>query len=467
MLRHFFSNSLRKRLLVYLLCSSIFTWGLTAIVTYSKTRDEVSKLFDAQLAQSAGVLHAFVESMLHQGSLSEHWDSSHGSDMLESHKFTHKYARKIAFQIISIEDGMILRSKSSPDFPLSDSFYGYSGATINGDPWHVFSVANNNGEYVIHVGQREDVRKEIIHEIARQMLLQFFLGLPVLTLIIWVTVTHTFSPIEKLRKQLARREAGYLEPLPIKNLPREIVPLVNELNELLVQLEDALENERSFASDASHELRTPLAGVLLQVQVAQKTSDPAMRDQALVKAHQAVSRMTRIVQQLLTLSRLQSQSDNLPIEPVSLNNEVIDVITELEAMAHHKQIDIEFRHSEKLQTTGNRQLLNILIRNLVENAVKYAPQQGKVSVVLRRHDQHILLSVADNGPGIKQDECDRLIRRFYRSVETAKKVEGSGLGLSIVQRIADLHQLEVGFLKARLGGLQVDVFFQFHDLSNK
>ncbi len=460
MLRHLLSNSLRKRLLVYLVCATSCVWGISAWMSYLKTKEEVSQLFDAQLAQSAGVLHAFVESMLHQGSLSEHWDATNASDLLDNHKLTHKYARRIAFQIFSIEDGLVLRSKSAPEFALSDSFYGLSNTLITGAQWHVFSVANNNGEYVIHVGQREDVRKEIIHEVARQLLWQFLLGLPFLAIIIWFTISHTLMPIEKLRKQLARREAGYLEPLPIRNLPKEIIPLVNELNALLSQLELALENERSFASDASHELRTPLAGLLLQVQVAQKTTDSKMHEQALDKAHQAVLRMTRIVQQLLTLSRLQNQTDTLAIEPVTLNYEIVEVISEVEALAHQKKVEVEFQHFATLKTTGNKQLINILIRNLIENAVKYAPVQGKVNVTLTQQDKRILLSVSDNGPGIKQEDCERLIRRFYRSVETAKSTEGSGLGLSIVKRIADLHDSEVIFLKSKLGGLQVNVLFE-------
>lgn len=454
-----FPNSLKKQLLIYLVFASFLIWGVTAGISYIKTQDEVTELFNAELAHSGGVLHAFVETMLHEGSLSEHWDPEHTSNLLHTHNYAHKYARKIAFQLWSLEDGMILRTKSAPKFSLSESYNGYSETTINGYLWHVFSIANNNGEYVIHVGQRDDIRKAITGDIARQLVLQFLLGLPFLGVVIWMIVSHTLSPINHLTEQLSKREAGYLEPLPIYSLPEEIVPVVNELNTLFVQLEHAFENERNFTSDASHELRTPLAGLLTQVQVALKTKDETVRNQALNKAQQAVLRMSRMVQQLLTLSRIQNQNENLSRTKIDINQEVINVISETEPLAHNKNTDIEFQYTEIINITGNGPLINVLIRNLIENAVKYSPLNGKVIIRSVREKNQLLLSVEDNGPGIKEEDRDRLTQRFFRSVDTAHSAEGSGLGLSIVQRIATIHDAEIHFLKSSMKGLQVLVAF--------
>ncbi len=452
-------NSLKKKLLYYLLLVTVITWGATAFISYKESQQEVAKLFRAELAQSAGVLHAFVESMLHEGSLSEHWDPEHTSNLLHTHNLAYKYAGKIAFQLWSVEDGLILRSESAPKFALSSSRNGYSHTTIDEHLWYVFSIANHNGEYIIHVGQREDVREAITHDIARQLQQIFLFGLPVLGVMIWIIVSLTLAPVNHLTEQLARREAGYLEPLPLNGLPEEIIPVVKELNTLFAQLEQAFENERNFTSDASHELRTPLAGLLTQVQVAQKTRDENMRNQALNKAQQAVQRMTRMVQQLLTLSRIQNQTENLTRLGININQEIINVISEIEPLAHRKNTEIEFQHTETLKITGNIELINVLLRNLIENAVKYSPQNGKVRIRCTREKNELWFSVEDNGPGINDVDRERLTQRFFRCVETAHHAEGSGLGLSIVKRIATIHEAEIHFSRSKLGGLYALVVF--------
>jgi len=328
--------------------------------------------------------------------------------------------------------------------------------------WHVFSIANNNGEYIIHVGQRDDIRQAISNDIALQLFLLFMPGLPILGIVIWLIVSYSLSPVNNLTRQLSKRAAGYLKPLPVDNLPEEIVPVINELNNLFIQLEQAFENERNFTSDASHELRTPLAGLLTQVQVALKTDNESIRHQALNKAQQAVLRMSRMVQQLLTLSRIQSQNETLDRSLMDINEEIITVISEIEPLAHHKNTDIEFQHTETNNIVANASLINVLIRNLIENAVKYSPVNGKIKIRSMREKNQLWLSVEDNGPGIKKDDNERLTQRFFRSVETANSTEGSGLGLSIVQRIATIHEAELRFSKSSLGGLQVLVAFDLH-----
>ncbi|WP_349431887.1 ATP-binding protein [Methylomarinum sp. Ch1-1] len=452
-------NSLKKQLLFYLLFCTLIVWGATAYISFKETQREVAKVFREELAQSAGVLHAFVESMLHEGSLSEHWDPEHASNLLHTHDLTYQYAGKIAFQLWSVDEGLILRSASAPKFALSSIRNGYSQATLDEHLWYVFSIANHDGEYIIHVGQREDVRESITYDVTRQLMQNFLIGLPILGMMIWFIVSHTLAPLNHLTKQLAKREAGYLKPLPINDLPEEIIPVVKELNTLFVQLEQAFENERNFTSDASHELRTPLAGLLTQVQVAQKTQDESVRTQALNKAQQAVQRMTRMVQQLLTLSRIQSQNEKMDQAVININQEIVNLISEIEPLAHRKNIDIEYQSAETLNISGNQQLIDILIRNLIENALKYSPQNGKVKIRSMREKNQLWLSVEDNGPGIKEKDRKRLTRRFFRSVETASTTEGSGLGLSIVQRIATLHDAEIHFSKSSMGGLLVLLIF--------
>jgi len=452
-------HSLKKQLLFFLLLATTVIWGLTTWFTYVKMQQETAELFDAELAYSAGVLHAFVESMLHEGSLSEHWDPEHASNLLHNHNLAHRYAGKVSFQLWSSEDGLILRSESAPVFSLSKNYNGFSETIIDGYLWHVFSIANNNGEYVIHVGQRDDIRKHITQEIAQHLAFVLIPGLILLGMTIWAIVSRILKPLTHLTEQLSQREANNLKPLPQQSLPEEIKPVVKQLNQLFEQLEQAFENERNFTSDASHELRTPLAGLMTQVQVAAKTDNHDIRQQALDQAQQAVIRMTRMVHQLLTLSRIQSQNQTVEFSIIDTSAEIVMVIGELEAIAHQKNISIEFISHETLKIRGNGTLFSILVRNLVENAIKYCPQGSKIKIQSIREKNMLHLSVEDNGPGIHDQNYERLTQRFYRCVETANKAEGSGLGLSIVQRSVALHEAKIYFSKSTMGGLKALVIF--------
>ncbi|MEY4210891.1 MAG: hypothetical protein RLZ92_1272 [Pseudomonadota bacterium] len=239
--------------------------------------------------------------------------------------------------------------------------------------------------------------------------------------------------------------------------------MVNQINSLFQQLEQAINNERNFTSDASHELKTPLAGLLTQMQVAQKTEDPAVRNLALQKAQQAVMRMTHMVQQLLILSRVQHDNTSISKQTLNLNEALVAVIADMDAVAYAKSIDLELQVPANLAMTANPQLLQILVRNLVDNAIKYSPNGSRVLLQARQVERHILISVDDSGNGVADDDYQRLTQRFYRCIETAASVEGSGLGLSIAQRIMNLHHAQISFSKSELGGLKALLSFPLNN----
>ncbi len=447
-------RSLKKQLLFSLLSSLLLVWGLTAYFSYKQTRDEIAELFNAELAQSARVVHAFVENMVRQRALTKLWERDKTPELFDTPILGHKYERKIAFQLRSVKEGLVLRSESAPEFALSLTRNGYSETLLDGQLWHVFSLSTESGDYVIHVGQRDDIRTQLVESVAGQQVIGFLIALPILGVMIWWIVSRTLSPVNHVKEQLASRAAGYLQPLSVENLPEEVLPVVTQINSLFEMLEQAFANERNFTSDASHELRTPLAGLLTQIQVAQKTTDPQMRDQALQKAKQAISRMTHTVQQLLTLSRVQHQQAGIVKQAVDVNQALIEVISDLDHAARDKRIDIELQGEEAVLIQANPQLFQVLIRNLIDNAIKYSPSEGRIKVTCRRDKNRLYLSVEDSGPGVADDDYQRITQRFYRCVETANSVEGSGLGLSIVQRIVALHAADIDFAKSALGGLK-------------
>lgn len=459
-------HSLKEVLLFALLSATVLIWGVTAYVSYKVTRDEVVKLFDAELEQSAHALYAFVGHLLYEGSLYELWDIDSPNKTLPTDKFISKYRKKIAFQLIYKDEGLILRSKTAPKQPMSNSLNGFTKTEINGYLWHVFSISQEKDEYIIHVGQRDDIRRELKDEIASHLIRPLLFSLPFLGVVIWLIVGRSLKPVNRLAQQLALREANYLKPLSTKRLPTEIVPVVDELNKLFSQLEQAFENERRFTADASHELKTPLAGLLTQAQVAIRTTDESVRKQALSRIEQAVKRMTKLVQQLLTFSRIESDPSYLTKQPVELSHEIIQVITELEPDAHKKQISISFENTYGGVIKANTLLINILIRNIIDNAIKYTPPGGEVVICLSQRSG-VLLDVEDSGPGIAAEQYEDSYKRFYRCVETANKVQGSGLGLSMVKRIAALHDAELSMDQSRFGGLKMSLYFPKKDETQK
>jgi len=512
--------SLRQLLLVSLLSASLLTWGVTAYFSYQQTRTEVAHLFDAELSQSAKVLHAFVENLLREGSLSTYWNlekldkqlhtrtlrqkkkkksvfefwsggrywlqpsqgkpdfsvrgfASSGSDMelwqdfddiLLPGNLGRSYERKIAFQLWSRKNGLLMRSESAPKYVFSGKDNGFSQANIDGHLWHVFSVSNSPDDYIIYVGQKEEIRAELADEISGQLVTQFLIGLPILGLVIWLIVGQSLRPLNRLEKSLARREANYLKPISTRKLPKEILPVVNEINNLFAQLEEAFEHERRFTSDAAHELRTPLAGLLTQAQVAMRTNDEGVRKQALKRIEQAVNRMTYMVQQLLTFSRIEYSTEFLNKEATDLGREIIQVAADLEPEAHKKGIMMEFIEDKPFPVVVNPALVAILIRNLVDNAIKYTPAQGHIMIgVAGKEHRTVQLWVEDSGPGIPADQYEKSLQRFHRCTETAHTAQGTGLGFSIVERIACIHNADLILGVSQLGGLKVTVQFPLHD----
>jgi two-component system sensor histidine kinase QseC len=507
--------SLRQLLLVSLLSASLLIWGVAAYLSYKVTRNEVANLFDAELAQSAKVLHAFVESLLHEGALFAHGSQEQKDELLNtyslSHKFKrksafqlwseddglflrserspkfsvhgfnktnidsqlwhefdgllqantlgHKYERKIAFQLWSKKEGLLLRSESAPRFAFSSSDHGFSDTSVDNQLWHVFSLANSSGEYIVHVGQKEEIRAELTDEISSQLVTHSLVGLPILGLVIWIIVGHALKPLNRLEKSLAKREASYLKPLSVRKLPNEIVPMVNEINNLFAQLEQAFEHERRFTADAAHELRTPLAGLLTQAQVALRTKDEEMHRQALKRIEQAVNRMAYMVQQLLTFSRIDSSTEFLAQESTDLGPEVVRVIADLEPEAHKKRILMEFIEEDPVPVVINAPLITILITNIIDNAIKYTPAKGMILICVTGQETYLKLCVEDSGPGITPDQYENSLKRFHRCVETAHKAQGTGLGFSIVQRIAAIHNADLILGVSQFGGLKVTLLF--------
>jgi two-component system, OmpR family, sensor kinase len=440
-------DSLYARLLALVLAAVVIGGGMAVFASYRQALHEVDELLDAQLAQTAQTLLAIV---------------AHGDDDVagETGTAAHKSQQRMLFQVWHEHHGewrLLLRSPNAPSEALpARQAEGFSSADWQGRNWRFYGQADPRRETHVVVGQESRIREELARSVAWRNLLPFLIGLPVLAVLLHFAIRRGVAPLRELAAALARRAPDRLEPVSMPDPPAELKPVLVALNRLFVSLEAALENERRFTSDASHELRTPLAALQAQLQVAGLATDEAERRSALEKCLQGTSRMTHLVRQLLTLARIEGDSESLVRVDTDLVAVVRSVCADLAPDVSAKDIALALEAPGRLVLAGQPDLLAVMARNLVENAVRYTPAGGRVEVTVREDPDVVILRVADNGPGVTEEQRASLGQRFGRFHEGGP--EGVGLGLSIVRRIVENHGGLLEFAAGHGGrGLEVAV----------
>ncbi|WP_455211538.1 ATP-binding protein, partial [Kaarinaea lacus] len=296
------------------------------------------------------------------------------------------------------------------------------------------------------------------NSISTRLITSFAIMLPLLALLILVSVGRALAPLKKITDQIEHRQIDNLQPISMQHVPQEVEPMIKALNSLFQRLYAAFENITLFTANAAHELRTPLAGQKLHAQVAMQANDKNTRDEALKEVVLGVNRATSLVEQLLTLSRLDPEGALKDDEVANLYRITEDKLAELTPNALEKFIEVSLDFKESPLVNGKEAMLTILVRNIIENAIRYTPDHGMVEVQVRPVDGKVLFSVKDSGPGIPAEEQHNVFQRFYRGKGNTTQ-EGSGLGLAMVQRILEIHNADITLGKSPFGGLQVDVFF--------
>jgi two-component system OmpR family sensor kinase len=290
------------------------------------------------------------------------------------------------------------------------------------------------------------------------LLLPVVIVLPFLALLGWWIVGRGLAPLAVVAQALSRRDPTTLQPIAVDKAPIEVQPLVESLNALLQRLDESFDTQRRFAADAAHELRTPLTALTLQIQLAARAQSGEERTIAFERMEQGVKRATRMVQQLLTLARLDPEAAQKPAAPIDLSALASAVVDELRPLAAQKSIGLDVDAESTACVSGHDDALRILLTNLVDNAIRYTEPGGRVQVSVRSTDATVQLAVQDTGPGIPPDERERVFDRFYRGRDAA--AGGSGLGLAIVRQIASLHGANVALSATEAGtGIQALVTF--------
>jgi len=323
--------------------------------------------------------------------------------------------------------------------------------------WRVFTFVDKSNDMVIRVADRYDTREEIVHALWLDHGLPFLLGLPVLALLVGWAVKRGLRPLTALASALASREPGNREPLTLDRAPRELQPVLAALNEQLERQENALERERRFSADVAHELRTPAASITLNLESAMATTDLAEIYDSIAGAQNSVRTLSRRIEQLLALARLEANAASDQPATIDLLEIASDVVHELSPAIAGSGVTLELpRHHGPVLVCGYDAALAALLRNLLENALRHVPQGGRVQLDIRQDDSGTTMEVIDDGPGIPPERRDAVFARFHR--EASSRGDGYGLGLSIVQRVAWLHRATIELLDSPFGnGLRVRV----------
>ena len=357
------------------------------------------------------------------------------------------------------EDRLALRSANAPVTPMVEAGKrfksGFKTVQINGMTWRVFAAYGADKDVQVYVGEQMRSRDSILWAVLRSTLWPMLVALPLLGLAVWWAVYRGVQPIRRLGRALAERQPQALDPITLRHAPTEMMPMIAALNGLFERIGHLLESERRFTADAAHELRTPIAAIRMQAQVAMGEADDALRQHALQGTLEGCDRATRLVEQLLSLSRLEALEAPV-MAAVDLRAVAQQVVAELAPKAIGKQQTLEFEGDASCPIPGNATLLAVLVRNLVDNAVRYSPSSARIKVAVQLQGGQVALRVEDSGPGLDDADSTRLGERFFRV--TGSLESGSGLGWSIVRRIAAVHRLdiEVGH-STELGGLAVRV----------
>ena len=411
-------SSIRRELLFWLLLVLLLAVAAAAVGTYLRARVEANALFDHQLQAMAASLtdapFAPVEGI--------------GTG-----------AGELIVQIWDRNGVRLYISQPRSALP-QNARLGFTDVHTEQGDWRVFSTLSGNT--VVQVAQPMRARAELAASMALRTIVPLLVMLPLLALTIWLVVEKGFRPLERVAAAVAKRSPSALEPLPERELPTEVTPLVGALNALLERLREALSAQRNFIADAAHELRTPLTAVHLQAQLAERAATAEERRAALADLKAGLERATRLSEQLLALAREEPGVAEKPFAAVDLTAVARDAIQGFAPLAAAKTIDlglVDLPPGSPPMVFGDADALSTLVSNLIDNAVRYTPRNGRVDVAVAAQPGAVVLTVRDTGSGVPEAERGRVFDRFYRGARAQGVVRGSGLGLAIVKRIAERH----------------------------
>ncbi len=445
--------SLRRRLMVYLIVCAPVVWAVGLFGAMKQARHEVDELFDTQMVRLARHVQATLDRQSGRNGkgLPAPTTSTSETDATE--------LGDMAITVWNAREGGVIADQHGMQLPSRPPGTGFVEQQLDGQPWRVYYLASADGEWVVAAGQKAVERSDLVRDLIASQMLPWLLVLPLLLAAMAWAVGRALAPVRDLTDEIGARDAGDLKPVPEHRAPSELKPLVAAMNGLFTRIDSALERERRFTADAAHELRTPLAVLRAQWDVVRRSSGEAERRDAESKLTLGFAQMDRLVAQMLSLSRIEAGNTPPTSKEIDWPAIVEQVVSDCLPLAERRRIEIgcdwppEGRHPMPL--LGDPALLTVMLRNLLDNAIRYAPVGS--TVTLRFGEDR--LEVDNDGEPLAAEQLSRMGERFHRP---AGQLEGgSGLGVSIVRRIATMHRLVVTFGRCDDGrGVRVTLTFE-------
>lgn len=437
--------TLQRRLILAVLIAAPVVWVLTIGTTYIRARHEINELYDTDMVRMALQMHSIVPlvdvsaapsraklPVVEQG---DQGDAGLGDMAIAAW----------------LPDGKPMHIDPDGDIlPRSEGAKGFTDIEIDRKPWRLYYLDDDATGWRVCVGQQIGERNELILSYIAAQVLPWAAGLPVLIgLLIWF-MRRALAPVRTLSAEIEHRLPDDPAPLSLASVPGELVPLVNAMNLLLARVSDSIEHERRLTADAAHEMRTPLAALKAQWEIAQRSADEGERARARANVESGIDRIGRLVSQLLTMSRLEDASALSSREDANWQHIAQQALSDCLALAQRKHVDVELIWPPEgvapLPVAGDPNLLGLMLRNLLDNAIRYSPAEAMVTVDFRAD----CILIRDQGPGVAPDVLARLGDRFFRGA--GAREQGHGLGISIAQRVARLHGLAIVFANRTEGG---------------
>ncbi len=435
------THSLRGRLLWFLLAAISIAAIAQASIAYRTALNDADQIFDYHMQQMALSLRSSAP-LSNMEARAEIDAAAENNDLV--------------VQVWTPDGVQVFRSVSRARLPQR-AVLGFSNVEANGTTYRIFSVQTS--AQTVQVAQDMAVRRNMAGNLALRTVGPIAVLMPILMLVVWWVVSRSLEPVARVRSQVAARQADDLSPVSEAGLPDEVRPLVHELNLLFGRVKTAFDAQQNFVADAAHELRTPLAALKLQALGLERADGPEARQLAVSRLTAGIERATRLVEQLLVLARQEaSAAGGAKPEQVALADLARRTVGDLVGVAQNKGVDLGLLHADQASVNGRGDALTILMRNLVDNAIKYTPAGGTVDLEVRAHAGGATIRVEDSGPGIAEEERERVFDRFYRIA--GSEASGSGLGLAIIKAIAERHGATLTLGQSeRLGGLSAVVAF--------
>jgi two-component system sensor histidine kinase QseC len=426
--------SIERRLLWLLLICAPLVWALGLGVSVNRAQQEVNELFDTEMIRLSRQVQATL--VLDPAQVPEVGNATAPANDMGAGD-----VRDLAIAVWDRTGHLKLADREGVMLPHDPDAAGFRNLVLADHPWRVYYLQSLDGRWLVAAGQKVEEREELVLDLTLGQLFPWLLVLPVLLAVMVWAVRRALAPVRQLARDLGERSADALHPVPDTLVPAELRPMFTAMNGLFTRIESTLARERQFTADAAHELRTPLAVLRAQWDVVRRAASPAERAVAEAKLGAGLDRLDRLVTQMLALARLDRNSLPQPLVAVDWTALVEAALSDCLPLAGRRSIEFACDGpadgAAVLPLQGEEALLTVMLRNLLDNATRYAPVGSTVQ--LRLAAEHI--EIENPGPALAPDVLQRLGERFYRP--EGQDEAGSGLGLSIVRRIAALHGLVV------------------------